>query len=189
MRSKIVSLFKISLSARIVLFVACLVASTVCLGVGSILAGQRLLSLIAWLSALPWLMILLPARKAPIPRPLPWLPPACLVLSVGLAAVGLLLGAPPLLMILASTTALGAWDLALLDRSLGEVTQGSHPEGVGALEARRARSLALALGLGLLLAGLGRFLSFQLPFGAMAVLVILDLLALTKAWDGFQQGR
>jgi len=74
---------------------------------------------LAIMTGLAWL----PARKYPASG----LPLACLLVSIGLAVVGRLTGAPPVLMICGSGIALAVWDLLLLDVALGSASLGSKP--------------------------------------------------------------
>jgi hypothetical protein len=106
-----------------------------------------------------------------------WLPSAALVVSVSLAAVGLLAGAAPFLMLLGSTLALANWDLAFLNRIL----EGSlSTKAVTLLESKHYQSLALVLGLALLATITGRLIRFQIPFGGMILLVTLAFFSLGR---------
>jgi hypothetical protein len=107
-----------------------------------------------------------------------WLPTAYLGSMVCLAGVDVLMGAPAVPMVLSCAFALGAWDLANLERSI----RGSEStEAAGRLEKKHLGALALALGLGLALAAAGLALSLRLPFIVMLFLVILDLFCLERA--------
>jgi hypothetical protein len=105
---------------------------------------------------------------------------AALVGFVCLAAVGLLTGALPFLMILGATLALAGWDLARFDHIL---KNSSSTETVNRLEVKHYKSLVMAIGLGLLIAVTGRMIHFQIPFGVMALLAILALLSLQRVWQ------
>ncbi|MCX6915783.1 MAG: hypothetical protein NT167_22515 [Verrucomicrobia bacterium] len=106
-----------------------------------------------------------------------WLPPTCLVSLVCLAAAGLLEGAPTFLMILGATAALASWDLMNLDRSMAG---SASSETVRRFEKRHALSLAIALGLGLLMATSGKLFSLQIPFALLILLVLFDLFSLDR---------
>jgi hypothetical protein len=107
-----------------------------------------------------------------------WLPLSFLFSMIFLASVGVFLEAPAFLMILVSVFTLAAWDLANLERSMkgGESTQAARR-----FEGKHMRALALALGLGLVLAAGGLALSSRIPFIVMFLLVIVDLFCLDRA--------
>ena len=123
------------------------------------------LTLLAWLSAIQW--------------PVGFLAYLALVLSVGLAAAGLLNGATPLLMLLGAAFALASWDGVLWNH-----TSAGHSAtpSLTLIESKHYQSLALALGLGLLAIVAGRLLHFQISFGWMVVLVTLALFSLERIW-------
>jgi hypothetical protein len=124
-----------------------------------------IITMLAWLFAIKW--------------PDGFLSFSALVLSVGLAAAGLLTGATPLLMMLGAALALASWDLVLWNR----ISANHSPTpSLTLFESRHYQSLALALGLGLLAAVGGRLLRFQIPFGWMVILVILALFSLERIW-------
>jgi hypothetical protein len=82
-------------------------------------------------------------------------------------------------MICGSGLALAAWDLVFLDDALG----GNLSEGqTRRYESKHLQSLALALGCGLLLAFLGRFLSFQIPFALLVFFIVLVVFGLDRAY-------
>jgi hypothetical protein len=107
------------------------------------------------------------------------LPLVCLLITVGFAVAGRLIGSPALLMIFASAVALAVWDLSYLDSALGNpssVEQTCHYEN------RHLQSLTLALGSGLLATLLGRFLKIQIPFIVWMLFITLLLFALDRVW-------
>ncbi len=146
-----------------------LIAYIVCLAVGYVAVGQWPTLAVVSIAFLTWL----PARKWPST----WLPSVALVVSVSLAVAGLFAGVSPTLMILSTILALASWDLVLLDHSL---MGASFTGTVALLEKRHYQSLALALGLGLLLSVTGRLLRFQIPFCGMILLVTLVLFSLER---------
>jgi hypothetical protein len=156
---------------RRILSLICQFISTACLVSGFASVGQwaawvlGLMIFLAWLSDLKW--------------PSGWLPPLLLIASTGLAAVGLFTGVSPLAMILAATFALSSWDLVLFDHTLVGI---SSSQTVSILEKKHFQSLALALGLGLLVTITGRVIRFQIPFAGMVILVILVLFSLERLW-------
>jgi hypothetical protein len=103
----------------------------------------------------------------------------CLLASVSLAVAGTLIGAPSLWMIFGSTFALAAWDLLLLDSSLGNNSPGGQTRQY---ENKHLQSLMLALGLGLLAILPGRLLDVQIPFIVLMLFVIFMLFALDRVW-------
>jgi hypothetical protein len=116
-------------------------------------------------------------------RPSNGLSVAVLVISVCLSALGLLIGASPLLMVIAATLALASWDFVLFNASL----PGEQPgKSVALLEKVHLESLALAVGLGLIVSIAGHFIRFQIPFIVMVLLVILGLFSLERVWRKLQ---
>jgi hypothetical protein len=158
-------------SLRKTLFVICLSLAVLCLAAGYGMAGQWMGAMLAILMGPAWLL----ARKYPGSR----LPLVCLLVTVGFAVAGRLIGSPPFLMIFASTAALAVWDLSYLNSALGNpssVEQTRHYEN------RHLQSLALALGSGLLAILLGRFLKIQIPFPVWMLFIALILFALDRVW-------
>jgi hypothetical protein len=122
-------------------------------------------SLLAWLSAIKWADGFLSF--------------SALVLSVGLAAAGLLTGAAPLWMLFGAALALASWDVVLWNRISAD---NSPTLSLTLIERKHYQSLAVALTLGLLAAVSGRLFHFQIPFGWMVILVILALFSLERIW-------
>ncbi len=112
-------------------------------------------------------------------RPSNSLSMAVLVISVVVAALGLFIGADPLLMIIAATMALASWDLVLFNSSLPGDQSG---QSVALLEKVHLGSLGMAIGLGLLVVLAGRFIRLQIPFVVMILLVVLGLFSLERVW-------
>lgn len=155
---------------RRVLSRACPIACVACLAIGFVVAGQWAgLAAAAAAGAVWWL-----AWQAPEGR----LPAAALIVSTGAAAAGLLSGAIALPLLLAAALALAGWDLVLLENALAGSTGA-----VAIFERRHYAGLALALGLGLLLAAAGRLVRIDLPLGVLAVLVIAAFAGLERAAD------
>jgi hypothetical protein len=159
------------MALRKLCFAVCLAASALCLAAGYAIAGQWIGMIMALMTGPAWLL----ARKYAAS----WLPYICLLVSVGLAVVGRLTGAPPVLAICGAGIALAVWDLLLLDAALGSAPLG---EQTRRYEASHVRSLALALGGGLAGAVLGRWLQLQIPFFITAVLIALAVFGLDRAW-------
>jgi hypothetical protein len=160
-----------SLLLRKSFFVVCLVVSMLCLAAGYGIAGKWIGAVIAIITGLVWL----PARKYPDSG----LPLICLVVSVGLAVTGQLIGSPPLLMICGSSFALAVWDLVFLDDALGS---NSFGEQTRQHENKHLRTLALALGCGLTVAFVGRLVNFQIPFIVMMLFIALVIFGLERIW-------
>jgi hypothetical protein len=160
------------MSLRKLCFFICLLVATLCLAAGYALAGQWLGTVLALLTAPTWLL----ARKYPAS----WLPFLCLLMSVGLAVVGRLVGVPPWLMICGSGFALAAWDLIFLNASLDGNDSG---EQTRRYENKHFQALALALGAGLFVTFLGRLLNPQIPFLPLVLLVVLVIFGLDRIWD------
>ena len=157
---------------RKTLSLVCSLVCAACLAAGYAMVGQWIALVAILLVFLAWLL----ARKWPST----WLPSTALVISVGLAATGLFAGAPPLLMILSATFALASWDQVLLDHTLTD--RSSSAKTIVLFENRHDQSLAVALGLSLLIAVTGRMIRFQIPLGVMIILVILVLFSLDRIW-------
>ena len=160
------------MSLRKTCFVICLIVCVLCLAAGYGIAGQWIGAMIAILIGPAWWL----ARKYPVSQ----LPLVCLLGSMGCAAVGTLSGSPPFLMIFASAFALAAWDLLYLDAALGNT---SSAEQTRRYENKHLQSLTLALGSGLLVTLLGRFLTIQIPFIVWMLLLIFILFALDRIWS------
>jgi hypothetical protein len=157
------------MSRRIALTLVSLLISFICLGGGFGTTGH-------WGGAG---VVLLPIIAALLYRksPATWLPSACLVSLVCLAAAGLLAGAPAVLMILGATAGLAAWDLMNLDRMM---ESSSSSNAASRFEKRHALFLMLALGLGLLMAMSGAIFSLRIPFILLVLLILLDLYSLDR---------
>ena len=159
------------MSPRKTFFVICLIASVLCLAAGYGIAGQWIGAMLAILIVPAWLL----TRKYPSPQ----LPLVCLLVTVGFAVVGRLVGSPPFLMIFASAVALAVWDLLVLDSALGNTSDG---EQTRRYENRHVQSLALAVGAGLLATLLGSFLRIQMPFIVLMLFIAIILFALDRVW-------
>jgi len=162
---------------RRIIQIACNAASITSLAAGFALAGLWLGAGVAAAAALAWLV----SRG----RIFGGWNSTVLVMTTGLAAVGLLLGAGPTWMIFGATFALGGWDLGLLDRSLTSAMDHSTRR----LEIRHLRSLALALVPGALAAIAGTGIHFQVSLGVMIVLALLALFGIDRVWRGLSSGK
>ena len=164
------------MSLRKTLFVICLIISVLCLAVGYGLAGHWMGAIVASLMGPSWWL----ARKyqgSPLPL-------VCLLVSVGLAVYGRLLGSPPVLMIFGSAVALAVWDILHLDSALG-----SNPsvEQTRQYEKAHLQSLTLALGGALLGILLGRFLNIRISFLVLLLLIAFLLFALDRVWGDIKK--
>jgi hypothetical protein len=162
---------------RNVFLAICMIASTLCLAIGYIVAGQWIWSLITIITGIIWL----PARK----NLNTWLPFICLFANVCLAVIGILAGSPSVLMFCGSGLALATWDLLFLGET---VKNSSLEEQTRRYENKHLQSLGLALGLGLLLTFLGRLLVLQVPFVVLLPSIALFALGLDQIW-GFIKKR
>ena len=156
---------------RKTLFIICLILSVLCLAAGYGIAGHWLGAMLAILTGPAWLL----ARKYPRPQ----LSLVCLLITVGFAVVGRLVGSPPFLMIFASAVALAVWDLLVLDSALENTSWGEQTRHY---ETRHLQSLTLALGSGLLGILLGSFLKIQMPFIVLMLFIAFVLFALDHVW-------
>ena len=159
------------MSLRKTFFVICLVLSILCLAIGHGIVGNWIGTGFALLTGFAWLL----ARRYSASG----LSIICLLASVGLAAAGVLTGSPPLLMISSSGFTLATWDLLLLDTALGSNVPGEQTKRY---ESIHLQSLALALGCGLIVAFLGRFLNLQIPFIVLVLFVSLVIFGLDRIW-------
>jgi hypothetical protein len=152
---------------RLVFPLACIA----CLAAGYAAAGQWMVlwgvpvALSVWLIAVKW-------RSS-------FLSLAALILSIGLAAAGVFLSAPFLLMITAATFALAGWDIVIFTNAL---TPDPSAGSFRRLEERHYWSLISALGFGLLAAAAGPAIRIRIPFGWMILMAILALLSLEGIW-------
>jgi hypothetical protein len=155
-----------------------MISSTLFLATGYGIARQWIWALAAILMVPAWLF----ARKYADT----WLPLLCLLASVGLAVIGMLIRASPVLMILSSGSSLAVWDLLLLDAASGINSPG---EQTRQYEIKHIQSLALALGSGFLLAFLGRLLTLQTPFALLILFVVLAIFGLDRAFGNIKKWR
>jgi mannose/fructose/N-acetylgalactosamine-specific phosphotransferase system component IID len=156
---------------RKILTLICPLLTALCLAFGYsmiepwIAFTAALITVLVWLFACKWSST--------------WLPSAALVVSVSLAAIGLLVGATPFLMLLGALLALTSWDLVFLDH----VLSGNSPtKTVTLLERNHYQRLSLALGLTLLGTITGRIIHVQIPFGGMILLVMLAFFGFGRVW-------
>lgn len=157
------------MSPRKIMWPASLVAATTCLALGYGMSESWQGLAISVFSFFTWLF----ARKTQSS----FLISLALAFTAGLAAVGLLLGAPALLMIFSATAGLACWDLVFFESGL---KAGFNQSGL--LEKKHDQTLARALGIGLVVASLGHYLEFQIPFLIMVGLVVLALFSLDHLW-------
>ena len=159
------------MSLRKPLFMISLIILVLCLAAGYGIAGKWIGALVAILMGPAWLF----GRK----NTDSWLPFICLLASVGLAVAGRLVGAPYLLMIFGSALALAVWDLVHLDAALDRNSFGAQTRRY---ENKHVQSLALALGFGLFVVLLGRFINIRIPFIVLMLLIASTLFALDRVW-------
>ncbi len=162
---------------RLFLFTS-LVLSTLCLAGGYALAGQ-------WTGA--WLALLLcPVWLTGWKYRLPLLVYACMTAVVCLAAAGLLLESIFWLMIAGLGFGLAAWDGLLLEISFCNVPAGQNKE---AARNKHLQSLALATGVGLVVAIPLHWVNLRIPFIVMLLLVILAGLGILRVWEYLKKRR
>jgi hypothetical protein len=152
------------MSFRGTLFLLCLAASTACLAAAYGMIGSLWgAGLVILPCAFPLIHLRIQAR---------WLPRAWLVSVLAAASVGMASGVTPHLLLPGAVLALAVWDLMNQDRAMA---------GTGC-EKKHARSLALALCVGLLLAEGGAMLSLPVPFPVMLLFVILLVFSLSRVF-------
>jgi hypothetical protein len=154
----------------------CAVACVACLSLGLLAVGQWTALAGGALVLAVWMFAHKSASIA--------LSTTALVISVVGGAGGLLAGANPILMLVGGTLALASWDLVNLEHDLLGCLPGNATRR---LEQRHLASLALALGIGLLVASAGRALRFQPRFGVVFILVVGVLFCLDRFWRAFEK--
>jgi hypothetical protein len=93
---------------------------------------------------------------------------------------------PSVLMILSATFALASWDLVLFDHILAD-NPISSTQTIVLFQNRHYRSLALALGLGLLIVLVGRTIQLQISFVIIGLLVLLALFSIDRIWRALKE--
>lgn len=166
------------MSLRKIFFVICIVITAFFLATGFGIAGEWILALIAILMAPAWLF----ARNYADT----WLPFICLLTTVGLATVGILIGASSLWMFLSSGFSLAAWDLLLFSAALENNPSGEQNR---LYEIKHIQSLVLALGFGLLLLFLGRLFTLQTPFALLILFIASVLFGLDRTLGDIKKQR
>jgi hypothetical protein len=141
-----------------------LLVSTGCFAAGYLFAGY-------WV-AVPALIVLVSVGVFANQRPAFWMAAVALVGSVILAAVGIALDVSPVLMVIASTSALVSWELFHFKHG---TTRSAPPQSSSTLENYHLRSLAAAASAGLIFALLTMLVNLQLPFGIVALLVLIAI--------------
>ena len=152
---------------------ACPIVCTICLAAGHAVNGWGIVVMAGASTGLAWWL----AHK----RPATSLPLAAFVISIAWGAAGLLASAPSWLMILSAAFALASWDLVLFDHSLADNPISSAPT-IALFQNRHYRSLALALGLGLLIVLVGRTIHMQISFVIIGLLVLFALFSIDRIW-------
>ena len=165
---------------RVIRFV-CPILAAACLSAGLAQAGQeRAVSVIAVSTAalLSALAMILTCRW-----PFARLATYALVVFTVLAAYGLLAQANALFMLVGVAAGLAGWDLALEEIRFAK-DAGSDKASFGLFERSHLRSLALAVGGGLLGAAVGQNIQVRLPFLVVALLVGVGVWALERVlWE------
>jgi hypothetical protein len=140
----------------------CLLLSAVCL-VGAYMLGGYWLILLA----IPAMLLLWIAARGQAAF---WLATSLLAIYVLLAVIGIIIGVQILPIVVGCILALAAWDLADFNEIM---VRDVLPRARATLEKNRLQSLAITVGISLVLIGAGYWLRLRLPFG---VIVILGLL-------------
>jgi hypothetical protein len=141
-----------------------LIISTGCLAAGYLIAGYWMIVPALLLLVISWVFS---TKRSPF-----WLAAISLLGYVILAAVGIVVNLSLALMIIASTIALVNWELIQFKHS---TASNSQARSNSALENYHLRSLALAASSGLALALFSSFINLQLPFGVVALLVLIAI--------------
>jgi hypothetical protein len=162
---------------------ACPIVCTLCLAAGYAAQGRGLVALAGASTGLAWWLA---HHWATHKRPATPLPLVAFVISMAWSAVGLLTSAPVLLMILSATFALASWDLVLFDHLLAD-NPISSPPTLALFQNTHYRSLALALGLGLLIVLVGRTIQAQVSFVIIGLVVLLALFSIDRLWRALKE--
>jgi hypothetical protein len=157
---------------------ACPLLCTLCLAAGHAVNGWGIVVMAGASAGLAWGL----AKKWPATS----LPLAAFIISIAWAAAGLLTSAPSLLMILSAAFALASWDLVLFDHILAN-NPISSTSTIILFQNRHYRSLALALGLGLLIAIVGRTVQVQISFVIIGLFVLLALFSIDRIWRALKE--
>ena len=106
-----------------------------------------------------------------------WLAHMCLVASTGLACTTVLFGSPGWLMIMAGGFSLAAWDLLFLIMAIA-----MKPDTVQNRQYvdTHLKSLAAAIGLGIIIAIIGRWIRLGTPFIVLALIVALFIFGMDR---------
>ncbi len=155
---------------RKLFFYACVLLATACLTTGLWLAGWWGLGLPALLLSAGWVWSLRTSVD--------WPATATLMLTVVLAAAGLLVGAAPYAMLAAAAAALAAWDGAHVNRRL----QHSPEQAARVFGRRHFETLAAVLAAAVLLTGVGRQVQIETPFLIVLALALLVLWGIDRIW-------
>ncbi len=157
---------------------ACPILCAICLAAGYAVNGWGIAVMAGVSAGLAWGL----ANKWPATV----LPLAAFVVSMAWAAARLLASTPSLLMILSAAFALASWDLVLFDHSLAD-NPISSPSTIALFQNRHYRSLALALGLGLLIVLVGRTIQVQISFVIIGLFVLLALFSIDRIWRALKE--
>ena len=161
----------------------CPLVCTICLTAGYAVNGWGIAAVVGGSTGLAWwLSHRWGAHKwGAHKRPATSLPLAAFIISIAWAAAGLLASAPALPMILSTAFAIASWDLVLFDHILADNPISSAPT-IDLFQTRHYRSLALTLGLGLLIVLAGRTIQLQLSFVIMGLVVLSALFSIDRLW-------
>jgi len=109
-----------------------------------------------------------------------WLPHVLLILSLAVSAAAIISGGYPLFGMAGSVFALVVWDTHQLICDLHGIPQ---TETISRFEQHHLRSLALAMGVGLSIAIIGRFINLKVPFILLFAIILLILFGLDRLWS------
>ncbi len=157
---------------------ACPLMCTLCLAAGHAVNGWGIVVMAGASTGLAWGL----AHKWPAT----WLPLAAFIMSIAWGAAGLLASAPSWLMILSAAFALASWDLVLFDHILADNPISSTPT-IALFQNRHYRSLAMALGFGLLIVLVGRTIHVQISFVIIGLFVLLALFSIDRIWRALKE--
>jgi hypothetical protein len=119
-------------------------------------------------------------------RRLNWLSSLAVLVFVAAAALGLWIGLPPSLMVLAAVGALVGWDLAAFTRRL---RLAAPTDDVHGMEMRHLARVSIVAALAIAIAALSVLVHIRIPFELAVTLALIGTLGLTRLVAWLQRER
>jgi hypothetical protein len=155
------------MKAHSIILIICLIITTGCLGAGFILTGYWLI--------LPGLLVNLFIWIYAGYRRVFWMASCSLLVTVFLAAIGIITSLSSILMIVVCSTALVCWDLIHFNQSKAGISPGKTK---GTLDRYHLQSLAIATFAGLIVGLSSSYLNLHFPFFVIILLVLMTVASL-----------